>query len=49
MNTVFPSGKSIERKWHVINAEGLVLGRLAAQVAKVLMGKHKPTYTPFLD
>lgn len=38
-----------ERKWHVIDAEGAILGRLAAQVANVLRGKDKPVYTPHLD
>jgi len=49
MKTQFPSAKSVERVWHVIDAEGQVLGRLATKVAVLLMGKHKPTYTPFLD
>lgn len=49
MNTPFPSGKAIERKWHVLDAENATLGRLASQAAKILMGKHKPGYTPFLD
>ena len=49
MSTPFPSKKSIERNWHVIDAEGQVLGRLATRVATLLMGKHKPGYTPFLD
>jgi len=39
----------IERKWYVIDADGQTLGRLSAQVSKMLMGKHKPTYTPHLD
>jgi large subunit ribosomal protein L13 len=39
----------INRQWWVVDAEGMVLGRLAAQVAHVLRGKHKPTYTPHLD
>ncbi|MCC2645968.1 MAG: ribosomal protein [Rickettsiaceae bacterium] len=39
----------IEKKWLLIDAEGLVLGRLAAEVAKILKGKHKPTYTPHMD
>jgi len=39
----------INRQWWVVDAEGIVLGRLAAQVAHVLRGKHKPTYTPHLD
>jgi large subunit ribosomal protein L13 len=39
----------IERKWYVLDAEGVVLGRLAAEVSKLLRGKHKPSYTPHLD
>ena len=49
MSTFIPSAKSIERQWHVIDAAGQSLGRVASLAAKVLQGKHKPTYTPFLD
>jgi|SRR5690242_16721665 large subunit ribosomal protein L13 len=51
MSTYFPSGKGLEqhRDWHLIDADGLTVGRLASEVARLLMGKHKPTYTPFLD
>jgi large subunit ribosomal protein L13 len=49
MSTYFPSAKGIERSWFVIDAGGAVLGRVASQAAKVLMGKHKPIYAPFLD
>ena len=49
MSTPFPSGKTIERQWHVIDAEDQVLGRMATRIATLLMGKHKPGYTPFLD
>ena len=49
MNTLIPSGKNLERNWVVLDADGAVLGRLATKVAMLLMGKHKPTYTPFLD
>jgi large subunit ribosomal protein L13 len=49
MSTPFPSKKTLEREWHVIDAEGQVLGRLATRIATILMGKHKPSYTPFLD
>ncbi|MBM3814108.1 MAG: 50S ribosomal protein L13 [Acidimicrobiia bacterium] len=49
MSTHFPSGTQIVRTWHVIDADGLVLGRIASKAAMLLMGKHKPTYTPFLD
>jgi large subunit ribosomal protein L13 len=41
--------QEIERKWYVIDAEGLVLGRLASQVAAILRGKNKPVYTPNVD
>jgi large subunit ribosomal protein L13 len=41
--------KTLERKWHVIDANGLVLGRVATRAARLLMGKHRPTYTTFLD
>lgn len=41
--------KEIQRQWHVVDAEGQVLGRLASQVATLLRGKHKPTFTPHLD
>ena len=49
MKTYLPKVNLDERKWHVINAEGAVLGRLAAQVANILRGKNKPVYTPHLD
>ncbi len=49
MKTHFPSAKSVERAWHVIDAQDVVLGRLATKVATLLMGKHKPIFTPFLD
>ncbi len=49
MKTYMPSGKNIQRKWYVVDAEGQTLGRLASQVAMVLRGKNKPEYTPFLD
>ncbi len=49
MKTYMPSGKNIERKWYVVDAEGQTLGRLASQVASVLRGKNKPEFTPFLD
>lgn len=43
------SAKTHKREWFIVDAKDLVLGRLATRVASVLMGKHKPTYTPFLD
>lgn len=38
-----------EQKWHTVDADGLVLGRMAARIAHILQGKHKPTYTPHVD
>jgi len=49
MKTYLPKVNLDARKWHVINADGAVLGRLAAQVADVLRGKNKPVFTPHLD
>jgi large subunit ribosomal protein L13 len=49
MSTPFPSKKDIERRWYVVDAEGQVLGRLATTIARILRGKNKPTFTPFLD
>src|SRR5437660_10826851 len=49
MKTYLPKVNLNERKWHVIDANGAVLGRLAAQIANILRGKNKPVYTPHLD
>lgn len=49
MNTYATKPSDIERKWYVVDAEGVVLGRLAAEVAKILRGKHKPYFVPNLD
>lgn len=49
MKTYVPKQGEIERKWYVIDAGDQVLGRVAAEAAKLLRGKHKPQYTPFLD
>ncbi len=49
MKSYVASPATIERKWYVVDAEGETLGRLASQVASVLRGKNKPTYTPFID
>ncbi len=49
MKTYSPSATEIKREWRVVDASGQVLGRLASQVAKLLMGKHKSIYTPHLD
>ncbi|MDZ7639483.1 MAG: 50S ribosomal protein L13 [Bryobacterales bacterium] len=46
--TTFPKGLP-QKEWHIIDATDAVLGRLASQIARILMGKHKPTYTPFMD
>ena len=49
MKTHLPKVNLDQRKWHVIDANGAVLGRLAVQVANILRGKNKPVYTPHLD
>ena len=49
MRTYLPKVNLDQRKWHVIDADGAVLGRLAVKVADVLRGRNKPTYTPHLD
>ena len=49
MRTYFPKAKEIQKKWYLVDAEGKTLGRLASQVAAILRGKHKPTYTPYMD
>jgi len=49
MSTEFPSKNAISRRWHVIDAQDVVLGKLASKAAMLLMGKTKPSYTPFLD
>lgn len=49
MTTYTPKASEVERQWHVVDAEGLVLGRLATEVASLLRGKHKPTFTPHAD
>jgi large subunit ribosomal protein L13 len=49
MKTLIPSEKEIVRQWHVVDASDQVLGRVASAAAMILMGKHKPTYTTFLD
>ncbi len=49
MRTYVATPKTIDSQWHVIDANGKVLGRVATVAAKLLQGKHKPTYTPFLD
>jgi large subunit ribosomal protein L13 len=49
MKTPVPSAKTITRQWFVLDGQDVVLGRLATRAATLLMGKHKPIYTPFLD
>lgn len=49
MKTYMANAESVERKWYVIDATGMVLGRLASNVATVLRGKNKPIYTPNID
>lgn len=49
MKTFMASPATIDRKWYVVDAEGKTLGRLASEVAKVLRGKNKPTFTPHVD
>jgi large subunit ribosomal protein L13 len=49
MKTYLPKVKLDERKWHVIDADGAVLGRLAVQAANILRGRDKPVYTPHMD
>ena len=49
MNTYTPKKSEIERTWHLVDAEGLVLGRMATEIATILRGKHKATYAPHID
>ena len=49
MSTTIPSGKDIQRKWYVLDADGQTLGRLATTAASVLAGKLNPLYTPYID
>jgi len=49
VRTYAPKASEIERAWFVVDAEGMVLGRMATEVAKILRGKHKPTFAPYLD
>lgn len=49
MKTFMAKAEEVNRKWYVVDAEGKPLGRLASEVARVLRGKHKPTYTPHVD
>jgi large subunit ribosomal protein L13 len=49
MKTFMAKNSEIEQKWLLVDADGAILGRLAAKVAPILMGKHRPTYTPHVD
>jgi large subunit ribosomal protein L13 len=49
MKTYLPKNTLAQRKWHLIDAEGAILGRLACQIARILRGKNKPIFTPHLD
>ena len=49
MSTYFPKAGEIARKWYVVDASGLALGRVASKIARILMGKENPKYTPFID
>ncbi|HIS21255.1 MAG TPA: 50S ribosomal protein L13 [Candidatus Spyradocola merdavium] len=49
MKTYMAKAETVQRKWYVVDAEGMVLGRLASQVAAILRGKNKPTFTPHVD
>ncbi len=49
MKTFLAKNDQVERKWHIVDADGAVLGRLAAKIAPILMGKTKPVYTPNVD
>ncbi|MEG1559355.1 MAG: 50S ribosomal protein L13 [Clostridia bacterium] len=49
MKTFMAKAEEVERKWYVVDGNGMVLGRLASQVAAILRGKHKPIYTPHVD
>ena len=49
MSTFMAKAEDVERKWYVIDADGMTLGRLASETAKILRGKNKPIYTPYVD
>jgi large subunit ribosomal protein L13 len=49
MKTFTATPSTIEQRWYVVDAEGMVLGRLAAEIAKIIRGKHKPIFTPHMD
>ena len=49
MSTYTPKKSDIERNWYLIDADGLILGRMASEIARLLRGKHKPTFAPHID
>ena len=49
MKTIMAKPATVEKKWYIIDADGKVLGRVASEVAKILRGKHKPSFTPNVD
>lgn len=49
MKTYHSKPEEVDRKWYIVDADGMILGRLAARIASILRGKHKPTFSPHLD
>lgn len=49
MRTYLPKVKEVEKNWYLVDAEGKTLGRMATQIASIMRGKHKPTFTPYMD
>ncbi|MCH8938287.1 MAG: uL13 family ribosomal protein, partial [Gemmatimonadetes bacterium] len=49
MKTYMLKKAEVQNDWHVVDADGLVLGRLASKIAQIIRGKHKPTFTPHMD
>jgi len=49
MGSFVPTAGSVQRQWHVIDAADMVLGRISTEAARLLQGKHKPVYTPYID
>ncbi len=49
MKSFIPNVREVKKRWHVVDAQGQILGRLATRVARMLIGKDKPVYTPFID
>ncbi len=49
MKSFIPNVREVKKRWHVVDAQGQILGRLATRVARILIGKDQPAYTPFID